>query len=162
MSPLHSLVGHQVEAHGAAVAVPELEQRRVARRALGRLAELQDVLGGVLRVQLELVDGPLLHRPDADARREVALRGLLQVVDRRLDALATADVDAACRASARGPGPRRLASKGLLRLVDEDEVSASDVDARGGQSVVKFAQSGRGGQFRLKHPGPTRAPGRTR
>ena len=43
----------------AGVAVHELVQRRVARRALRRVAELQDVLGGVLRVELEGMRTPI-------------------------------------------------------------------------------------------------------
>ena len=95
MSPLHALIGHQVEADVAAVAADQLVQRRVAGRSLGGVAQLQDVFGGVLGVQLELVDGPLLHRAETHAGGEVALGRPLQVVDRRLDALAAGDVDPA-------------------------------------------------------------------
>ena len=57
-------------------------QRRVRRRTLRRLADLQDVLGGVLRVQLEGVHRPGLHRPHARAGRELALGRLVRDSER--------------------------------------------------------------------------------
>jgi hypothetical protein len=52
------------------------------------------MLGGVLGVQLKLVDRPFLDGADTRARRKVVLGGPLQVMDRRLDAPAAADMDA--------------------------------------------------------------------
>jgi hypothetical protein len=63
MSPLHSLVGYEVEAESAVVFATlimptiamavvsrdQLVQRRIARRAFAGLAQLQDVFRGVLR-----------------------------------------------------------------------------------------------------------------
>ena len=93
MSALDPLLRHEIEAQRAGVAMHELVQRRVARRALRRVAELQDVFGGVLRAQLEGVDGPLLDGADTSARREFALGGLVEKVHRSLDALAAGHMD---------------------------------------------------------------------
>src|SRR5271166_473601 len=88
MSALDPLLRHEVEAQLAAMAMHELVQGRVARRAVRRIAELQNVLGRVLRAQLEGVRRPLLHGADASARWELVLGGLLQEVNRGLDAVA--------------------------------------------------------------------------
>src|SRR2546423_1649237 len=70
MSALDALFRNEVEAELAAVAVHELVQRRVARRTLRRIAELQDVLGCVVGAELEGVRGPFLDGAHASARRE--------------------------------------------------------------------------------------------
>ena len=48
----------------------------------------------ILRVELELLHGPLLDGPHARSRRELAFGGVVKKVHRRLDPLAVADVDA--------------------------------------------------------------------
>ena len=77
MSALDALFRHEVEAERAVVAVDELVQRRVGRRALRRIAELQDVLGGVLRAEVEVMRRPFLDGPHAGAGREFACSAVL-------------------------------------------------------------------------------------
>ena len=90
------------------------------RSAAGRgLAELQHVLARVRRVELELAHGPLLDGAHAGARRERAVDGLVEVVDRDLDLLAAGHVDRARRASDRRPWPWRSCFSGLVGLVDK-------------------------------------------
>jgi hypothetical protein len=131
----------------------QLLQRRVARRAFGGLAQLQDVLGSILGVQLETVDGPLFDPANAGAGGKVTLGGLLQVVDRGLDVPAPADMDAAAVLQ---PVDRlvALALEVALRLVDENEAPGVELDAGGGQRIVEFAYGGGRRQLCFEHAGP--------
>jgi len=129
-------------------------QRRVARRPLRRVADLQDVLGGVLRRHVELGHGPFLDGADLGTRRELALDGTRAEVDRTLDPLAAAYVDThAVFDAVHRFVP--LAPDVLVSLIDEDECFGVDLDAQAFEDVVQFAQRGRNGELRLKDAGVT-------
>lgn len=132
-------------------AAHQVVEGRVGRGPLLRAAELQDVLGGVLRVEPELVDGPLLHRADPDARRELVLGRLLQVVDGRLDPLAAADVDAAAELQA-ADDLEEIPAEMLLSVVEEDERLLVDMDPCGGERLAELAEGAGGRQLRLEDP----------
>ena len=135
------------------MAVDELVQRGVGRRAVRRVAELKDVLGGVLRVHVENMGGPLLDCPHPRAWREFARLGLVEEVDRRRDALAPADMDARAMLHM----AQRFVSLVVLvlfRLIDKDEGFGVDGDAKDRQCVMELAQRRRRRDLGFEDLGP--------
>jgi hypothetical protein len=162
MSSLHSLVGHEVEAENAmvpmavvmafaALVADQLMQWRIARRALGGIAQLENVFGSILRVQFELMNGPLLHRTHASAGGKLALGGFFEEVNRCCDTPTVADMDAAAMFET----TKRITpvtDEMLLSLVDENERVSIEGDALGRKDIMKLAH-GAVGKFGLKDAG---------
>ena len=105
----------------------EFVQRCVRRGARGGHAHLQNVLGGILGVQVEGVNGPGLHRADAGSRRELMFSRLVEKMDRRLDVPAAAHMQT--RAMLAVNRVVMLAVQRLRGLVDEDEGFCIEIDA---------------------------------
>ncbi len=61
---------------------------RVAGRPLGRVTDLQHVLGGVFVIEMEFVYCPSLHAAHARPRREISLDRLIEIIYFGLDTAA--------------------------------------------------------------------------
>src|ERR1700731_1892046 len=127
-SALDPFFRDQVEAQLAAMAVPKLVQGRVAWWTIHLTLELQNVLGGVLRGQLEGMRRPLLDGADVRAGRKLVLGGLFEKMNRGLDAPAGGYVNAGAVLE---PSDRlvTLAVQVVLGFIDEDEGLGIDRDA---------------------------------
>jgi hypothetical protein len=132
----------------AALVANQLMQRCIARRALGGVAQLENVFGSVLRVQFELMNGPLLHGTHARAGGKFALGGFFEEVNGCFDAPTVADMDAAAMfETAKRITP--VTDEMLLSLVDENERIGVEGDALGRKHVMKLA-NGAVGKFGFK------------
>ena len=128
MSALNPLLRHKVEADRAVVTVNQLLKRCVGGGTLRRFADLKHMLSRVLRSQLELLDRPGLDRADAGTRREFMFSGLIEVVNRRLNALTARHMNPGAVLEA----VDRLVAGAfmvVLRLVDEDKGLGAELDA---------------------------------
>jgi hypothetical protein len=75
------------------VIVNQLVQGRVARRTIGRIADLQYMLGRIFRVHPEFVYGPSFHCTNTRTRGKRMLGSFFQEMHGGFDAMATANVD---------------------------------------------------------------------
>lgn len=112
-------------------------KRRVARGPFLRIADLEDVLGRVLVVEMELARSPCLHAADPRAGRELAFDRILQEMHRGLDTATACDMDP--RAMFRAwRGAIALAVDVLLGLIDKDEEIGSNQRAGVGECLVQL------------------------
>src|SRR5207302_8708075 len=118
-------------------------------RRLGRgLAELQNVLAGVGRVDLELPDRPLLHGLYPRAGGKSPIGRLVQVMHSDLDLPAPCEVDP--RAVLQALDLRLAVVRDrTLRLIDEGVELLVERDAVRLEGVVQVADQGRDRDFGL-------------
>src|SRR5687768_2656922 len=94
-SALDALFRNKVETDFARTIQHKFDKWRVGRRLFCGIAELEDVLSCVSRIDLELAHRPLLDGAYTSTRRERALDGLVQEMNGDLDLLASGHVNAA-------------------------------------------------------------------
>jgi hypothetical protein len=151
ISAFDPFLRNKIEAQLTAVTMDKLVQGCVARWPVGRVAKLEDMLGRVLRAEPEGMRCPGLNRANASAGRKLVFRSLVQIMDRRLDAVAPGDVHPPAMFQAMN-GFVALAMDGFFGFVDEDEGFRHDLDLPAGKRIVKLAYGRRRGNPHFDDP----------